>query len=124
MPSTGVTAPGAHEAGPPCRLPVATIELPMRTGPHDPRDAPARLADPVRLAPRRPEAPRGLKALFLSSDIFCMPSRYEPFGTVFAEAMLHGLPCVGSRAYGSEVIIEGVTGWLVEAGDVTAWQPC
>ena len=61
---------------------------------------------------------RGLKALFLSSDIFCMPSRYEPFGMVFSEAMVHGLPCVGPRAYMSEIISDCRTGWLVDADDV------
>lgn len=51
---------------------------------------------------RDDRGPRGLKALFLSSDIF-LPLRYEPFGTVFAEAMLHGPPCVGFRAYGDSI---------------------
>jgi len=61
--------------------------------------------------------PHGLKALFLQSDLFCMPSRYEPFGMVFSEAMVHGLPCVGPRAYMSEIIDDGRTGWLVDADD-------
>lgn len=58
----------------------------------------------------------GLRALFLSADLFCMPSRYEAFGVVFCEAMLHGLPCVGSREHASEIIGDGVDGWLVDAG--------
>lgn len=60
--------------------------------------------------------PRGLKALFLASDVFCMPSHYEPFGAVFSEAMVHGVACVGPRRYMSEIIVDGETGWLVEAG--------
>ncbi len=64
--------------------------------------------------------PTGLRALFLSADIFCMPSHYEPFGAVFSEAMLHGVPCVGPRRYMSEIIADGETGWLVEAGDAPA----
>ena len=67
---------------------------------------------------RNDPGPRGLKALFLQADLFCMPSRYEPFGMVFSEAMVHGLPCVGPRAYMSEIIGDGRTGWLVDADDV------
>jgi len=70
------------------------------------------------MVPRDDPGEGGIKALFLQGDIFCMPSHYEPFGTVFAEAMLYGLPCIGSRAHASEVITDGVTGWLVDAGDV------
>lgn len=62
--------------------------------------------------------PRGLKALFLSADLFCMPSRYEPFGAVFTEAAQHGLPAIGPKRYMSEIIVPGETGWLVEADDV------
>jgi glycosyltransferase involved in cell wall biosynthesis len=61
---------------------------------------------------------RGLGALFRSADIFCMPSHYEAFGVVFCEAMLHGLPCVGSREYASEIIRDGIDGWLVDAGNI------
>lgn len=72
----------------------------------------------VGLVRRDDPGERGLKALYLRSDVFCMPSRYEPFGMVFSEAMVHGLPCIGPRTYMSEIISDGRTGWLVDADDV------
>jgi phosphatidylinositol alpha-1,6-mannosyltransferase len=43
-----------------------------------------------------------------------MPSRQEGFGLVYAEAMWHGLPCIGSTADAAgEVIADGRTGLLV-----------
>jgi len=57
--------------------------------------------------------------LFATASVFCLPSRYEPFGIAFVEAMRAGLPCVGSRAWAMpEIIDEGKTGWLVEDGSV------
>jgi len=60
-----------------------------------------------------------LSALYHSADVFCMPSLFEPFGVVFIEAMLHGLPCIGSdRCAIPEIISHGETGWVVPANDV------
>jgi starch synthase len=60
-----------------------------------------------------------LDGLFASSSIFCMPSRYEPFGIAFVEAMSAGLPCVGTREWAMpEIIDDGETGWLVADGAV------
>lgn len=60
-----------------------------------------------------------LDRLFASAAVFCMPSRYEPFGIAFVEAMLAGLPCVGTRAWAMpEIIEDGKTGWLVSDGSV------
>lgn len=58
-----------------------------------------------------------LEELFVEADLYCQPSHYEPFGTAFVEAMLFGLPCIASREYGSEIVEEERTGWLVDAGD-------
>jgi phosphatidylinositol alpha-1,6-mannosyltransferase len=56
-----------------------------------------------------------LRALYASSDLYAMPSWGEGFGLVFAEAMSHGLPCIASRFdAGSEVVVDGVTGILVD----------
>jgi glycosyltransferase involved in cell wall biosynthesis len=57
--------------------------------------------------------------LFATSSVFCLPSRYEPFGIAFVEAMRAGLPCVGCRSWAMpEIIDEGKTGWLVDDGSV------
>ncbi|MBT0813050.1 glycosyltransferase [Litoribacter ruber] len=47
-------------------------------------------------------------------DIFCVPSAYEGFGLVAAEAMMHSLPVIATKVGGlKEVIVEGETGFLV-----------
>jgi glycosyltransferase involved in cell wall biosynthesis len=51
-------------------------------------------------------------------DIFAMPSLYEGFGLTATEAMAAGVPVVGAKVEGlSEVIEDGVTGYLVPAGN-------
>lgn len=47
-------------------------------------------------------------------DIFCVPSAYEGFGLVAAEAMMHSLPVIATKVGGlKEVVVEGETGFLV-----------
>ncbi len=59
--------------------------------------------------------------LYQRAAVFVMPSRQEGFGLVYAEAMWHGLPCIGStRDAAGEVIKAGETGLLVPFGDVEA----
>ena len=55
---------------------------------------------------------------YLSADVFAIPSRYEAFGLVTAEAMSHGLPVVGfADCPGTNELIEsGKTGLLVQPG--------
>lgn len=63
---------------------------------------------------------RKLDELFGSATLFCMPSRYEPFGIAFVEAMAAGLPCVGTAGWAMpEIIADGITGWLVPDGSVS-----
>lgn len=51
--------------------------------------------------------------------VFVLTSRSEGMGNVFKEAMACGLPVVGPRVGGvPEVILEGETGYLFEAGNV------
>ena len=58
---------------------------------------------------------------FAESDVFCLPSYFEPSATVFAEAMHHGLPVVSTFGGGTpDRVLDGETGYLVRAGDVTA----
>lgn len=48
-------------------------------------------------------------------DVFMLPSRFEAFGIVIAEALARGLPCVGHRAFAmTEMIQDGRNGRLVQ----------
>jgi glycosyltransferase involved in cell wall biosynthesis len=52
------------------------------------------------------------------ADAFVHSSRWEGFGIVLLEAMLAGLPIVATRVSAvPEVVVDGETGLLVEAGD-------
>jgi phosphatidylinositol alpha-1,6-mannosyltransferase len=62
-----------------------------------------------------------LARLYRRASVFAMPSRQEGFGLVYAEAMWHGLPCIGSTCDAAgEVIADGVTGRLVPYGEPAA----
>jgi len=67
------------------------------------------------LGPRADVAP-----LYAAADLLILPTRYEPFGMVIAEAMASGLPVVVSaRAGAAEIIRDGESGRLVEEPDDT-----
>jgi glycosyltransferase involved in cell wall biosynthesis len=54
-----------------------------------------------------------------------MPSLYEGFGLTAVEAMAAGLPVVGTKVAGlSEIIENGVTGYLVSVGDSQELSQC
>ncbi len=58
---------------------------------------------------------------YRSAQVFCFPTRFEPFGIVVLEAMLFGLPCVATRTGAiPEMVSDGETGFLVPAEDVDA----
>lgn len=62
-----------------------------------------------------------LDALYSRAAVFAMPSRGEGFGLVYLEAMVHGLPCIGSvHDAAGEVIEHGTTGLLVDLNDPDA----
>lgn len=49
----------------------------------------------------------------------CLPSTYESFGMVLAEAMAVGKPVIGSNIEGIRYVIkDNITGFLVEPGDI------
>lgn len=62
-----------------------------------------------------------MREAYRSADVFCLPTRFEPFGIVFIEAMFFGLPCIGPDAWAIPEIVEhDRTGLLVPPGDVPA----
>lgn len=67
---------------------------------------------------RGARAAADLPALYDEHDLFVMPSRFEAFGIVFAEALSRGLPCIGRDAFAmSELISPGRNGQLVASSD-------
>ncbi len=62
-----------------------------------------------------------LERLYESASVFVMPSIFEPWGFVFAEAMGYGLPCIGASCCAMpELIEDGITGRLVAPNDPDA----
>jgi UDP-glucose:(heptosyl)LPS alpha-1,3-glucosyltransferase len=58
---------------------------------------------------------------YAAADTVVLPSRYEPFGNVHLEALASGVPTVASnRAGGSELIKDGVNGYVVDPLDAAA----
>lgn len=58
---------------------------------------------------------------YRSASVFCLPTRFEPFGTSFVEAMFYAIPCVGPAAWAVPEIIEhGVTGLTVPPDNADA----
>jgi glycosyltransferase involved in cell wall biosynthesis len=57
-----------------------------------------------------------------SADVFLNPSLTETFGNVTLEAMACALPVVAASATGATSLVrDGVTGTLVEPGDIDAF---
>jgi glycosyltransferase involved in cell wall biosynthesis len=55
---------------------------------------------------------------YARATVFTMPSLYEPYGIVFAEAMAHRLPCIGTDICAMpEIIRHGETGYNVPVAD-------
>lgn len=64
---------------------------------------------------------RDLDAWYRTADIQVVPSRYEPFGMVVLEGMMHGLPIVATKVGGPNAILEDErTGILVPPFDPDA----
>ena len=57
-------------------------------------------------------------ALLEKADVCCLPSRYEPFGTVISEAWYAGIPLVATRADGAkQYVTDRKDGLLVDIDD-------
>lgn len=75
------------------------------------------IADRIRWLGER----RDLGAVMESADLLCQPNLTpEPFGVVFAEALLHGIPVVTTDMGGAPEIVDARCGRLVPAGDEAA----
>lgn len=59
-----------------------------------------------------------LPELCRSACAFVLPSRYETFGVVYAEAMSMGLPVIATRCGGPEDFMNSSTGYMVSPDDV------
>ncbi len=59
-----------------------------------------------------------LARLLQESHVLVVPSSYEGFGMIYAEAMGFGLPVIGCRAGAAPELIEhGLNGFLIKPGD-------
>ena len=104
------------------QLPDAEL---LVAGPAPASFAPADLAPGITLLGNLDKNdPAGWSALahaYGSADVFCLPTRFEPFGIAFIEAMYFGLPCIGTNAWAvPEMIVDGETGFTVPIDDVEA----
>ncbi len=60
-----------------------------------------------------------LSEYFNLCDIFCMPSRFEAYGIVFAEALCYGLPCIARNKFEMKNFIQdGDNGLLIEDNNI------
>jgi len=60
-----------------------------------------------------------LKRYYREATIFCMPSRSEPFGVAYVEAMAYALPIVATEIGAlPDMVSNGKNGFLVQPGDV------
>ncbi len=61
------------------------------------------------------------RPFYAASDVFVLPTIYEPFGLVCLEAMAAGLPVITSTGAGAaELIDQGVNGYVCDALDTAA----
>jgi glycosyltransferase involved in cell wall biosynthesis len=62
-----------------------------------------------------------LRSLYLAHDVLVMPSLYEGFGMVYAEALNAGLPVICTPNTGVATLIsQGIDGWVIDPGDADA----
>jgi UDP-glucose:(heptosyl)LPS alpha-1,3-glucosyltransferase len=62
-----------------------------------------------------------VRPFYGAADLFCLPTRYDPFPNAALEALACGLPVVTTTSCGAaELIVEGSNGSVCEAGDAAA----
>ena len=100
-------------------LPAARLRV---IGPTSLSGAPAGVDFLGFLRKDRPDDLQRLLDAYATADVFCFPTRFEPFGIVVLEAMLFGLPCVASAAWAiPEMVVTGETGYTVPVDDVAGF---
>lgn len=64
--------------------------------------------------------PDDLKEYYKASDLFILPTRYDPWGLVVHEAMAQGLPIITTHecGAGTEMVKEDVNGFLYSCEDI------
>lgn len=68
-----------------------------------------------------PDGWQRLLEAYEAADVFVLPTRFEPFGIAFVEAMHFALPCIGPNAWAvPEIIADGETGFTVPPENVEA----
>ncbi|MGH7254403.1 MAG: glycosyltransferase family 4 protein [Nitrospirales bacterium] len=73
------------------------------------------MADSLKLVGWRRDVPELMRCL----DVFALTSRWEGLPRVYIEALMSEVPVVGTRVDGaSEIVQDGVNGFLVEPGDL------
>lgn len=76
------------------------------------------VADRVTLAGEIPE--QALAALYYGADLFVLPSRYEGYGMVFADALARGLPIIACAAGAVTGTVPAAASKLVPIDDAAA----
>ncbi len=85
------------------------------------KDLPEGVTSLGRIKKNTPDGELRLHEAYLDASLFVMPSYYEPFGIVFAEAMAHKLPCIGTETCAMpEIIDDGKNGFIVPLNDSVA----
>ena len=80
----------------------------------------ARLGLGDRIDMRGALSPEQVAALYSSSDIFVLASRFEGYGMAFTEALAHGLPVVGTRVGAAVENVPQDAGVLVPVDNASA----
>jgi glycosyltransferase involved in cell wall biosynthesis len=61
------------------------------------------------------------KRLYADADVFVLPTRFEPFGIVFVEALAAGLPVIATSISAiPEIVADGEAGLLIPKDDAAA----